>query len=284
MPRRHLTEFEVARLVTLLEEGHSQRYVANSIGVSPSVVNRLYARFRETELYSRRTGQGRRRATSSREDRRITRHALREPIVIARVIAGQFMNHRHNPPRPISNSTIRRRLRDVDLRSRRPVRVPLLTRTHQRQRLAYARHYVHWGQRQWANVLFTDESRFCLHGNDRRVRVWRRRGERHNANHTRPVVAFNGGSVMVWAGVTRYSRTPLIVLPPGGLTAARYVDEILRPVVLPLRQRMGNRFVLMQDNARAHTARHTLRFLRQNRISVLGHPSVSPDLNPIEHV
>lgn len=214
----------------------------------------------------------------------IARHALREPTIISRVIAGQFVNNRHNPARPISSRTVRNRLRDVGLRSWRPMRVPLLTPTHQRQRLAYARRYVHWSQQQWTNVLFTDESRFCLHGNDRRVRVWRRRGERYNANHTRPVTAFSGGSVMVWAGVSRYSRTPLIVLPPGGLTAERYVDEILRPVLLPLRQRMGNRFVLMQDNARAHTARHTLRFLRQNRISVLHHPAVSPDLNPIEHV
>ena len=121
------------------------------------------------------------------------RHALREPIVTARVIAGQLMNRRHNPPRPISSSTIRRRLRDVGLLSRRPVPVPLLTRTHQRQRLVYARQYVHWGQRQWAHVLFIDESRFCLHGNDQRVWFWRRRGERHNTNHTRPAVAFNGG-------------------------------------------------------------------------------------------
>ena len=40
----------------------------------------------------------------------------------------------------------------------------------------------------------------------------------------------------------------------------------------------------MQDNARAHTAQNSLRFLRLNRIAALNHPARSPDLNPIEHI
>jgi len=40
----------------------------------------------------------------------------------------------------------------------------------------------------------------------------------------------------------------------------------------------------MQDNARPHTANITRQFLADNQITVLGHPAMSPDLNPIEHV
>jgi len=51
-----------------------------------------------------------------------------------------------------------------------------------------------------------------------------------------------------------------------------------------MRQLMGPRFVLMQDNVRAHSAVITRNFLRDNDIEVLQHPAISPDLNPIEHV
>lgn len=47
---------------------------------------------------------------------------------------------------------------------------------------------------------------------------------------------------------------------------------------------MGENFILMQNNARAHTGRHTTYFLRRNNITVLGHPPLSPDLNPIEQI
>ncbi|KYN22580.1 hypothetical protein ALC57_05019 [Trachymyrmex cornetzi] len=36
----------------------------------------------------------------------------------------------------------------------------MLNRYHRRARLAYAHRHVRWIQRQWSNVLFTDESRF----------------------------------------------------------------------------------------------------------------------------
>jgi len=107
-----------------------------------------------------------------------------------------------------------------------------------------------------------------------------------------PVRAFSGGSVMIWGGVSRDRRTNLVVIPRlpdnrgnrGGLTAERYINECLIPEVLPMRQLMESRFVLMQDNARAHSAVITRNFLRDNDIEVLQHPAISLDLNPIEHV
>ncbi|KAM0730374.1 Transposable element Tc1 transposase [Formica fusca] len=171
MPRRHLTELEVVHLITLLEEGYSQRQVANLIGVSHSVVGRAYSRYQKTGQYHRRSGQGRRRVTTSREDRVIARHARIDPFVHANVIASRFYNHRRQVPYPITAQTVRNRLREAHLRSFRPLRVPMLNNHHRRTRLTYARLHIRWNHRQWNNVLFTDESRFCLYGNDRRAQV-----------------------------------------------------------------------------------------------------------------
>ena len=133
----------------------------------------------------------------------------------------------------------------------------MLTDRHRRERLAYAQEHVNWTLRQWQQVLFSDESRFRIENNDSRIRVWRRPGEAFDKNCVHPRKAFNGGSIMVWAGVSWNHRTDLVVVPPPGLNSQRYVDEILTPHVLPVCGRRRNKLIFMQDNARAHTADNT---------------------------
>jgi transposase len=101
--------------------------------------------------------------------------------------------------------------------------------------------------------------------------------------------AWGGPSIMVWGGIgLNVKLGPVIFqnLGPGrgnGVTAARYIDQVLRPHVVPhftSHQNMTNQ----QDNAHAHTARATRDFLQQNNINVMNWPALSPDLNSIEHL
>lgn len=278
MPRRHLPITEVARIIALLEEGFRMRYVAQSVGVSVSVVSRAWSRHQETGEYTRRQGSGRGRITTIRQDREIVRHVLQRRIITANRIRNEI-NHLHH----ISEQTIRNRLREADLHSRSRARVPRLTFAHRQARLQFARDHINWSARQWRNVHFSDESRFCLHGNDARMRTWRRRNERYDRRCVMPVRAYNGGSVMVWGCISVTERTDLVILPPPAVTSVRYVNDILRPHILPL-HRFHRNFIFMQDNARPHTANTTRRFFELHNITLLDHPANSPDLNPIEHI
>jgi hypothetical protein len=76
----------------------------------------------------------------------------------------------------ISQDTIRRRLAEHQLLPYVPVTGPLLTAEH---RLEFAHAHLNWQEADWARVLFTNESRFCRFSNDRRMRVYRRPGERY---------------------------------------------------------------------------------------------------------
>ncbi|UYV71313.1 hypothetical protein LAZ67_8002588, partial [Cordylochernes scorpioides] len=128
--------------------------------------------------------------------------------------------------------------------------------------------------------VITDESRFCLSSDSRRVRVWRRRGERSNpaAIVERPTVRQRG--IMVWGAIAYDSRSPLLRIQ-GTMTAQIYVDDVLRPVTLPYLQGVPNA-LYQQDNARPHTARISQQALQD--VQMLPWPPYSPDLSPIEHV
>ncbi|GFX36563.1 HTH_Tnp_Tc3_2 domain-containing protein [Trichonephila clavipes] len=67
--RSHLTDSEAWRVVGRLERGQTQAEVAQAIGVSQSVISRIWNRFLETGSAGRRPGQGRRRATMPNKDR-----------------------------------------------------------------------------------------------------------------------------------------------------------------------------------------------------------------------
>ena len=95
---------------------------------------------------------------------------------------------------------------------------------------------------------------------------------------------FSGGSVMVWAGISALWKTDLHVIDNGTLTALRYVNEILDAYVRPYAGAVGENFILMDENARAHTARITDQYLEQATIARMEWPSRSPDLHPIEQL
>ena len=88
---------------------------------------------------------------------------------------------------------------------------------------------------------------------------------------------------MVWAGVTADRRTDLDVVP-GILTGQRYIDDILRPHVVPFPHPMGNNGIFQDDNARQHWARIVDGFLQANNVRRLEWPAMSPDLSCIEHM
>lgn len=281
MVNRNLNEPECAVVVALHEEGYRQAQLAQRFDVTQSSISRILKRYEETGRNSRRRGQGRRKVTNHRQDRFIRLRALRQRFTTSTLIQGEFVE-RYNFA--ISQSTISRRLRQSGLRPRKAATGPLLTRDHRRGRLEFAREHLNWQIEDWAKVLFSDESRFCLFSNDRRNLVYRRPGERYSQCNMVGTVSYGGGSVMVWGGISLEGRTDLVLLNDGRLTAHRYITDILEPHVVPFAPFIGDDFMLMHDNARPHIARVVQNYLREVGIETINWPPRSPDLNPIEHL
>ncbi|GFV51937.1 transposable element Tcb2 transposase [Trichonephila clavipes] len=90
--------------------------------------------------------------------------------------------------------------------------------------------------------------------------------------------------VLVYGGISIDGRTDLYISRDGPLTARRYSDEILRPIVVPYAAAIGYDFILMDDNCRPHRANLVEDFFFEEGIVRMEWPTCSPDMNPIEHI
>ncbi|GFW86759.1 transposable element Tcb2 transposase [Trichonephila clavipes] len=135
----------------------------------------------------------------------------------------------------VSTQTVRNRLHGVGLYALRPIVCIRLTSRHRRDRIEWATEHVNWRRNEWSNVLFSDESRFSVNPNNRRIFIWRDHGN-------------------------------LYIIRDGSLTARRYRDKILRLIVVPYAAAIGDDFILMNDNCRLHRANVVEDFLFEEGI------------------
>ncbi|GFW86015.1 transposable element Tcb1 transposase [Trichonephila clavipes] len=89
---------------------------------------------------------------------------------------------------------------------------------------------------------------------------------------------------MMWAGISLGYRTNLHIFKRGSVSAIRYRDEVLEPIVRLYAAAVGPTFVLMDDNARPHRADTVDDYLKSEGIARMVWPACSPDLLPIENL
>ncbi|GFX57161.1 transposable element Tcb2 transposase [Trichonephila clavipes] len=242
--RSHLTDLKAWIIVGRLEGGQTQAEVAQAIGVSQSVIFRIWNHFLETGSAGR-PGQGRRGATTPNKDRYLVLTARRHRNMNATLLQQHL---RSATDTMVSTQTARNRLHGVDLYACRPM------------------------------------SRSSVHPDNRRIFIWRDRGSRNNPAFVHESVRFGGGGVLVYGGISIDGRTYLYIIRDGPLTAQRYRDEILRPIVVPYAAAIGEDFILMNDNCKPHRANMVEDFLFDEGIIQMEWPACFPDMNPIDHV
>ena len=157
MPRLSRQQREQA--IGRLHAGQAARVIANDFNCSTRTIERLRQRYNATNSTNDRPRSGRPQVTTPRQNRYILRRHLNDRFATASETARHTVGTHQ---RPVSDDTVRRRLRSNNLRCRRPYRGPVLTQRHHQTRLQWTLHRQSWQNRQWRNVIFSGESRYCI--------------------------------------------------------------------------------------------------------------------------
>ncbi|GFS71485.1 transposable element Tcb2 transposase [Trichonephila clavipes] len=177
-----------------------------------------------------------------------------------------------------------RRLIHAGLYARRSAICIPLTSAHKRGHLNWSLKHQHRSVGEWANVMFSDESRFSLSSDSGWTTIWRERGTRFEPRNITERHHFPSRGVMVWAGIVMDGRTDLHFFDTGSVTAQRYRDEVFEPYVRLFRGAVDPDSIFMDDNAPCQRAVLIDDFLETENIQRMSWPANSPDLNHIEHV
>lgn len=282
--RKQISLEERSVICTLNKEGYSIRQIAKKVRVSCKGVHYTLTRKRATGENRDRKRSGRPKSTTKQEDQFIKVLSKRDRRLTAPQIAATLNNTRK---KPVSITTVKRRLLSAGLRGCVAAKKPRLTITHKKNRLEWAKAHKNWTEEDWKKVLWTDESKFQIFGSNRRVFVRRSKDERALEACTVQSVKHGGGSVMVW-GCFGNNKPGHLIKIDGKLNKEGYLKILQENAISSGMNLIELNFVFQQDNDPKHSSKLCQGFLQQKQnekiLQVMKWPSQSPDLSPIELV
>lgn len=182
----------------------------------------------------------------------------------------------------LSYTTINMIRNQLHFQFKTPRRRSFLTPIHIQNRLTFCNGQLN-GQIDWSNsVIFSDESRFCIHDDSRRV--WIKRGVYNEGTFVNEQ-KYNQG-IMVWGAIGKGWRSPL-VLVKGKLNSQGYMDLLAENEIFGSLDKFygPQNYYFEQDGAPSHRAKKTLNWLNNQNVQVIQNwPANSPDLTCIEQV
>lgn len=225
-------------------------------------------------------GRGRKRATTTKEDNRIVKLLKRNPQERLKSIQNDINNVRQTN---ISLTTIRRRLHEANVKAYTIKKKPFINKRNKQKRLQFARTYLSKPVEFWRNVLWTDESSFCLDGTYGKKFYYSTAKEKNSRSVIMPTRHSGGGKVMIW-GCFSYNGVGDLILLPQKVTSSTYLHILNENALVSGCQGIGTHFILQQDNAPIHKSRMIAKYLRDLDQETIDWPPQSPDLNPLENL
>lgn len=253
--------------------------VTKVLGFSRGKVNNAIQYYKKNGTF-KNLPRNKPRKTTPTTDRQLVRLSKADPFLTSSEIRAQMEKY-HGVK--ISSQTVRRRLQENSLNGRIARRKPNVSKKNIRKRMAFAKEHLRKDVNFWKLIVWSDETKFNVFGNDGKPYVRRPPLQELNPKYTKKTVKHGGSSVMVWGCFTSSGVGPIVQIQ-GNMTGIMY-REILQDNLngdyvdnLPLA------WVFQQDNDPKHCSRVVKDWITANHIKCLEWPAQSPDLNPIKNL
>lgn len=236
-----------ANIVTLINQGISRRAVGRKLGINHQTAANIYKRIKSGQsFYDYEPKPGRPPLLSEADRRLATREVRTGTIPTAVEVKCQLFPD-------VSVKTIRRALKGKGLGAYRRRRKFYLN--HAAARRKWAKEHREWTVKDWKRVVYSDESKFNLHGSDGNQWVWRERGKGFDRRYMDAHEKYGGGSVMVWGCMTQFSFERLVRIQ-GKMDAEKYVSILEDGLLHTLDDHflLPSNILFQQDNDRKHTS------------------------------
>ena len=235
-------------IIELKKINISNKDIANQINVSESAVSRLLHKFELTGTCNPKARSGRLPKISCHTERRMSRIIKANPFMTSSTLK-QSIPELNN----VSKSTICDHLKNkLGFKTTKPLKKPMMNKSHISKRLAFCREHRNWTQEQWSKVMWSDESTFQLFGQCDRFVCRPSGSDPCNPQYTQPSVK-HPGSVMIWGCMSASGRGGLFFLAKGEKMNANKYTEVLNEHLLPFKTIHGTE-IFMQDGAPCHMA------------------------------
>ena len=281
MPGKELLQTQRAQIVALHDIGWTNREIGRHLKIPRATVGYTLLRDKEnrhsTNRFESRRRAGRPRATSRTTDRLLKRFATAEPTASAPEIRASL----HLAHMPSVRTVQRRLLEDHDLKCYRPVHKPMLSAKNVKDRLIFAKKYLHWTPTEWRRVQFSDESTICQFASYCQF-IRRPKGMRDHTRYVLPSVKCPP-KIMIWGSIAAAGRGGLWFLPKGQTMNATTYLEMLEEK-LTVWMNILQTTIFQHDGAPCHRAKRVTQWIEAQSFEILSPwPGSSPDLNPIEN-
>lgn len=268
-------------IIELHKKGQTLRKIGETVGRRHTSIRNVIYHFKKTGCLVPKSRPGRPPKLTQREQRAVINAVQQNCRTPASKIAE---NIQRTFGKVVSSETVRRILKKSEYQCRVARKKPFISRVNRQKRIDFAKSHINKPPQFWKQVIFSDESKFCIFGMKGRQLIWRKPCSALQPKNLCPTVKHGGGGIMVW-GCMSSNGVGNLEFIPSTMDSTLYI-EILKRNLVPSAEKLnlGSDFIFQQDNDPKHTAFNTRLFLLYKVKKQLKTPPQSPDLNPIEHL
>lgn len=201
-PRTQLTDVDKGKILAFSGILNATQ-IAKKVGWDPTTIRRFIKKYKKTGSIKNLSRAGRPPVLNSQEKRILIQEATKERRLPLREIISKL-------ELKCSLSTAKNILHSSGLRSYIASPKPFISEKHASTRVEWCKKNKNMTVRDWANIIFSDESSVEIGKQSRQVRVWRHKGERFEEDCIVPIFKSGRRSVMVWGCFAGGLKGPLI--------------------------------------------------------------------------